>query len=294
MHFLLATSWLDPIVNVVYTIISFIDRVIPGHNWGWALVIFALLFKLVAWPLNTAQFKGMMNMQKIAPKLKALQEKYAKSDPQKYQQETMALYKESGANPMAGCWPMLVQWPVIISVYYAVIQHEDALKGQSWLWIGSSMSAHAPQIFGVPLFGASLAGPDLVLLVLYMISMYLYSRYATMASPDPAMANQQKIMAIMSPVLLGVFGLKYHWPSAMVLYWFAYNAFTMAQQFYLLGKYHQPLSVLDNEHAVTELATSGAMQKAMTSANGVKNVSKSTAAPSYGASKSKKRKGAKK
>ncbi|HEY8296398.1 MAG TPA: membrane protein insertase YidC [Candidatus Baltobacteraceae bacterium] len=295
MHLFLGFSNpLIPVVNVVYAIISFIHAYLPGHNWGWSLVIFALLFKLAAWKLNVMQFNGMMNMQKIGPKLKALQTKYGKSDPQKYQQETMALYKESGANPMAGCWPMLIQYPVILSVYYAVIAHREVLNGQKWLWVGSAASAHSPHLFGVNVLATSLAAPDAILLVLYMISMYLYSRYATMASPDPAMANQQKIMAIMSPVLLGVFGFKYQWPSAMVLYWFAYNAFTMAQQFYLLRKYHQPLSMLDNEHAVTELATDGAMQKALVAnANGSKNGSKSGAAVN-GANKNKKRKGAKK
>jgi YidC/Oxa1 family membrane protein insertase len=282
---------LIPVTDAVFAIINFIHTYLPGHNWGWSLVIFALVFKLIAWQLNVTQFKGMMNMQKIGPKLKALQTKYGKSDPQKYQQETMALYKESGANPMAGCWPMLVQYPVIISVYYAVIQHRDLLTGQSWLWVGSALSAHVPKLWGVPVLGPSLAQPDLILLVLYMISMYLYSRYATMASPDPSMANQQKIMAIMSPVLLGIFGFKYGWPSAMVLYWFAYNAFTMAQQFYLLRKYHQPLAVLDNEHAVTELA---AAPKALASVNGAKNVTKGNGVVQNGAGKNKKRKGAKK
>ncbi len=288
MHLSLAfANPLLPVINAVYAIISFIHQYLPGHNWGWSLVVFALLFKLAAWKLNVTQFVGMVNMQKIAPKLKQLQAQYGKSDPQKYQQETMALYKSSGANPMAGCWPMLVQYPVIISVYYAVINpaHRQLLDGQSWLWVGSAASAHSPQLWGVSLFAASLAKPDLILIVLYMISMYFFSRYATMASPDPAMANQQKLMAIMSPVLIGFFAFRAQWPSAMVLYWFAYNAFTMAQQFYLLRKYHQPLAILDNEHAVTELSTNGATQKAIPANNG---------AARNGASKSKKRKGAKK
>ena len=255
MHVLLATSWLDPIVHAVAAIIGGIDGVI--HNRGWSLVIFALGLKLIFWPLNTKQFMAMINMQKLAPQLKRLQAKYGKSDPQRYQQETMELYKKHGANPLAGCWPMLVQYPFIISVYYAVTQPEyrTLYEGQHWLWIGSALTQHLPNLpmWKTPILASSLAVPDLALLIGYMISMYLFSRYATMPSTDPQQASTQKMMAFISPIMLGYMGFQFKWPSAMVLYWFSYNIFTMGQQFYLLKKHHQPLSALDNEHAITDI-----------------------------------------
>lgn len=246
----MATSWLDPIVNAIWYVIAAIDK--PIHSLGWSLVILALAIKVLFWGLNTAQFKAMINMQKVAPKMKALQTKYSKEDPQRYQQEMSKLYKEEGVNPLAGCWPMLVQYPVIISVYYAVLQHKALFEHENWGWIGTAVSQHSPQVFGVGLLAANLAAPDTVLIVLYAISMYFYSRYATMPASDPQQAQTQKMMAILSPLMLGFFGFKFHWPSAMVLYWFAYNVFTMAQQFYLLRKFHQPFAALDSEHAVTE------------------------------------------
>jgi YidC/Oxa1 family membrane protein insertase len=266
LHLLLAASWLDPIVGVIATIVGAINTV--THSLGWSLVILAALLKLLFWPLNTKQFKTMLAMQKIAPKLKVLQERYAKKDPQRYQQETMALYKQSGANPAAGCWPLLLQYPVIISVYYAVMNHKDMYSHEGWTWIGSRMAETSPMLFGVHVLGSSLASPDLVLLVLYMISMYFFSRYGTVPSTDPQQAATQKMMAIISPVMLGFLGVKYQWPSAMVLYWFSFNVFTMLQQFYLLRRYHAPLSVLDNEHAITELspATDGETKSAKTAA----------------------------
>jgi YidC/Oxa1 family membrane protein insertase len=207
----------------------------------------------------------MIKMQALAPQIKRLQEKYGKSDPQRYQQETMELYKKNGANPLAGCWPMLVQYPFIISVYYAVIEKKQLYTNEHWLWIGTALTQHLPvlPVWKAPLLAASLAAPDLVLLVLYMISMYLFSRYATMPSTDPQQAQTQKMMAWFSPIMLGYFGFQWKWPSAMVLYWFSYNVFTMAQQFYLLRKYHQPLSVLDNEHAITDISDDGKSQKAV-------------------------------
>lgn len=285
MHLILATSWIEPIVGFIATIVGAINSVV--HSLGWSLVILAALLKLVFWPLNTKQFKTMLAMQKIAPKLKVLQERYAKKDPQKYQQETMALYKQSGANPASGCWPLLLQYPIIISVYYAVLNHKPVYSHEGWTWIGTSVAQSSPMLFGVHVLGANLAVPDLVLLVLYMISMYFFSRYGTVPSTDPQQAQTQKMMAIISPLMLGFLGTKYQWPSAMVLYWFSFNVFTMAQQFYLLKRYHQPLSMLDNEHVVTDVAVvdAGGSAKA-----GIAPTNGSTRAKGIG----KKKKGAKK
>ena len=275
MHVLLAANFLDPLTNGVAWVIGIIDTVV--HNRGWSLVLFALGLKLLFWPLNVKQFMAMIKMQELGPQLKALQarnkqkeeqiKRRSKDDAkqkadllenqQAMQRETMELYRKNGANPLAGCWPMLVQYPFLICVYYAVTlkQYRPLYEGQHWVWIGSSITQHMPvlPIWKAPLLAASLGAPDLVLLVLYMISMYLFSRYATMPSTDPQQAQTQKMMAIVSPLMLGYMGFQFKWPSAMVLYWFSFNVFTMAQQFYLLKRAHKPLSVLDNEHAVTDI-----------------------------------------
>jgi YidC/Oxa1 family membrane protein insertase len=250
LHFLLAASWLDPIVNALWTVVSAIDG--PVKNYGWSLIVLAALIRLVFWPLNTAQFKAFLNMQKIAPQLKRMQTRY-KEDPQRLQQETMALYREHKVNPLAGCWPMLVQYPVIISVYYVVLNHKDLFENQTWGWIGSAISTAAAKmtLFGQPVVAASLAHADLLLIVLYALSMYLSVRYVSMPATDPQQAQTQRMMAVISPLMLGFLGWRYQWPSAMVLYWFAYNVFTMAQQFYLLRRYHQPLALIDSEHVIT-------------------------------------------
>lgn len=272
MHLLLAASWLDPIVNFLSAIVWGIDK--PINNLGWSLVILAALIRLLFWPLNTAQFKAFLAMQKIAPLIKRVQERY-KDDKQKQQQETMALYKEHKVNPAAGCLPLLVQYPVIISVYYVVMNHKALFANQGWLWIGSSITqlASEPAMFGARIFAQSLAQPDLVLILLYALSMYLSVRYVSMPATDPQQAQTQRMMAVVSPVMLGFLGWKYHWPSAMVLYWFAYNIFTMAQQFYLLRRYHQPLALIDSEHVITADAGGGSAKAAATpsapSGNGV-------------------------
>ena len=250
MHLLLGANWLlDPIVNGMSYLIGVING--PVHNLGLSLVILAALFRLVFWGLNAKQFKSMMAMQKIAPQMKKLQERY-KNDQPKLQQETMALYKEAGANPLTGCLPMLIQYPFIISVFYMVLQHKSDYENQSFLWVGSAMAAHSPQLFGVNVIGASLAHPDVILLVLYAVSMYISVRFGSMPATDPQQAQTQRMMAVMSPLMLGFFGFKYGWPSAMVLYWLSSNIFQMAQQFYMLRKFHEPLSFLDSGHVITD------------------------------------------
>lgn len=247
---ILATSWLDPIVHGLGWLVNLINT--PIHNLGVSLVILAALIRLVFWPLNTKQFKSMMAMQKLAPKIKALQTKY-KGDQQKLQSETMAMYKEAGANPLSGCLPLIVQYPFIISVFYLVINNKAPYENEHFLWIGSWLSQHSPTLFGVQVFGASLAHVDLILLALYAASMYISVRFGSMPATDPQQAQTQKMMAIMSPLMLTFIGFKYQWPSALLLYWFSSNLFQMGQQIYLLRRYHEPLAFIDSAHAITDV-----------------------------------------
>ena len=247
---LLATNWfLDPIVKAMSQIVWTIDK--PVHNLGWSLIVLAALIRIVFLPLNAAQFKSMLKMQRIAPQIKKLQAKF-KDDNARLQQETMALYRQQGVNPLAGCWPMLVQYPFIISVYYVVMNNKTHFENQTWVWIGSHLSTLYPNILAT-----SLAHSDVVLLVLYAASMYFSVRFGSMPATDPQQAQTQRLMSFVSPLMLGFFGWKYHWPSAMVLYWFAYNVFTMAQTFYMLRRYHEPLSFADSAHVFEDTSAAG-------------------------------------
>jgi YidC/Oxa1 family membrane protein insertase len=203
-------------------------------------------------PLAQQQFKSMAEMQKVQPLLKALQVQY-KGKPQELQAATMALYKEHGVNPLAGCFPMLIQLPILLGLFYAIQQHVGCdpaqwtgkvckIAGQSlppgdfwpahFLWIGSPLSLHYPQIFAI-----SLATLDMPLFILYIVSMYISVRYGSPPSSDPQQAQTQKIMAIMSPAMIAYFGWRYHWASALLIYWLTLNVLTMAQQFYMYRRY---------------------------------------------------------
>jgi YidC/Oxa1 family membrane protein insertase len=197
-------------------------------------VALAALIKAAMWPLNVMQFKSMLAMQELSPKLKALQAKYG-NDREKLNEQTMALYKDKGVNPLAGCFPLLLQLPVLYSVFYAITADKDAFAKEGWLWIGSSLAAMVPN----HLLGASLASADYLLLGIYVVSMYFSVRFTSPPSADPQVAQQQRIMAFVSPAMIGFIGIKYAWPSGLIVYWLSFNVFTMAQQLYMINKYHR-------------------------------------------------------
>jgi len=226
VHVFLALAFPDllkPIVDVMTVILQQINGV--THSYAASLLIFALLITLVLWPLRRQQYKSMAEMQALAPHLKRLQQRY-KSDPQKLQQEQMALYKEHGVNPMAGCLPLLIQMPILFSLYRAILSNEHAFGSAHFLWVGSPLSKDFPKILAT-----SLAAPDMVLLAMYVISMYFTVRFSSPVT-DPQQAQQQKIMALISPLMIAFIGRG--WPSALILYWLAYNVFSTGQQIYLM------------------------------------------------------------
>jgi len=228
----LAFNPLQPIITALTWVLDYIHHFIP--SLGWSLIVFAGLVRLAFWPLASMQFKSMAEMQKVQPLLKALQAKY-KGEPQKLQQEQMALYKEHGVNPFASCLPLLLQMPILFSLYWAIIARSDQFKSEHFLWIGSAVGEHLPKVGGAAIIAANLFAPDYIFLALYVISMYFSVRFGSPPSTDPQAAQTQKIMSFMSPVFIAWFG--HNWSSALIVYWFAANLFTMAQQVYFFRKF---------------------------------------------------------
>lgn len=245
MELVLGTNFLlDPIVAFLSTVLTTITSV--THNFGLSLIVLAVLVKLVFWPLNTMQFSSISRMQALQPKMKALQAKF-KGDPKKLQQEQMALYKEAGVNPFASCLPLLLQLPILYSVYFAINSRCNDFHQTSFMWIGSALAKATPMIGqftykcqGVELhlktqvLASSLLLPDYFLLALYVVSMYFSVRLSSPAM-DAQQAQQQKIMALVSPVMIAFIGR--FWPSALILYWLTFNVLTMGQQFWLMRRF---------------------------------------------------------
>ena len=185
-------------------------------NWGWAIVLFTLLVKLVLFPLS---YKGMMSMQKLkdlAPRMKEIKERYGK-DPAKMNAQMMELYKKHGANPMGGCLPMLLQIPVFFSLY-RVLLNADELQGAPWiLWITD----------------LSHKDPYFILPILMGATMFLQQQITPNTMTDPM---QQKIFKWF-PVLMTFFFLTF--PAGLVLYWLTNNILSIAQQVYINRAYEK-------------------------------------------------------
>ena len=227
--FLAANIFFDPLVHALGQVLTTIHLVIPSY--GWALIALAFVVRLAMWPLSDMQFRSMAEMQKVQPLVKQLQAKF-KNDPQALNAATMALYKEHKVNPLAGCVPMLIQFPILIGLYWAIQGQIPSFTHEHWLWIGSSLSQQFPQVFA-----QSLAVPDIFLLCLYVVSMYFTVRYGSPPSSDPQQAQTQKLMAFISPAMIAFFGFKYRWASALYIYWLATNIFTVAQQYLMFRRY---------------------------------------------------------
>jgi len=178
-------------------------------NWGWSIIVFIFLVKVILYPLS---YKGMVSMAKLkelAPKIKELQAKY-KGDSQKLQIHMMELYKKHGANPMGGCFPILVQIPIFFAIYRVLVNSIE-LRGSHWLYI-QDLSAMDPYFILPILMGAS---------------MFLQQRMTPSNFADP---TQERIMKYL-PVIFTIFFIKF--PSGLVLYWFANNILSIIQQFFV-------------------------------------------------------------
>ncbi len=207
-------GWFTFLAKPFFAVMLWINNYVV--NWGWTIILFTLLVKLVLFPLS---YKGMMSMNKmrdLAPKMKELKEKYGK-DPQKMNQQMMELYRKHGANPMGGCLPMLLQIPVFFALY-RVLLNADELQGAPWIgWITD----------------LSDKDPYFILPILMGISMYFQQKITPNTMTDPL---QKKIFQWF-PAIMTLFFLTF--PSGLVLYWLTNNILSIAQQYYINHAYEK-------------------------------------------------------
>jgi len=232
---------LTPLIGLLHGLISYVNGF--EHSYGWTMVTIAVIVKLIFWPLNERSIKAMHKTQQMAPKISALKSEF-KGSPAELNVATMALYKAEGTNPLFGCLPMLAQLPIIIGLFWAISADKATFATQSWLWIGSPFAAKFPG----HVFATSLAGLDFALLALYVASMFLSVRMTNIA-PDPQARQQQQLMSLLSPAMTAFFGIRYAWPSALLIYWLVSNLIAIFQQVFVTRK----LNLASNKvHSMTK------------------------------------------
>lgn len=219
-------GWFTFIAKPVFAMLQYLHNYIG--NWGWTIVVLTILVKLILFPLSHKGMVSMNRLKELAPKIKAIQEKYGK-DKQKASMHMMELYQKEGANPMGGCLPLLLQIPIFFAIY-RVLLNAIELKGAEWiLWIDDLAEMD----------------PYFILPIIMGATMYLQQRITPNTMTDPV---QQKMFQWL-PVVFTVFFLWF--PAGLVLYWAVNNIFTVAHQYYI-NKVFEEAKVQREEHKQQE------------------------------------------
>ena len=186
----------------------------PKYSYGLAVILLALLFRLLLFPFTKKQVKAMADMQRVKPLVDEANRKF-KGDKERLNKEVMAIYQREGVNPLAGCLPLLVQLPVIFILYKAIRLYNFQFTHASFLWV------------------KKLSEPDMPLLIIYVISMAI-TQFYTSFSTDSEQRKQNMMMAIMMPAMLAYF---FYWfPAAFILFWIALNLAMSYQQIMVARK----------------------------------------------------------
>jgi len=254
------TLFLAPIINLLVIILQGIEAFkLPGAL-GWAIILLTLVIRLLIWPLMSSQMKSLKKMSELKPLLDKLKEKH-KGDKQAFAASQMALYKEHGVNPAAGCLPTLIQLPILIALYqsiFAFFEGQNGLDKINNLLYSSSWKLNTPP--DLNFLGVNIAlkpsdftheGAFLLLVpILAGVSQFIQSK---MMSPTPVkpypsdspkekkekaaqedtMAMVQSQMMYLMPLMVGYFAFQF--PVALSLYWITLTILGIIQQYYISG-----------------------------------------------------------
>ena len=210
-------GWLTIIATPLFWSLTQIQSLV--HNWGAAIIILTVLIKLLFFPLSAASYRSMARMRIVAPKLEKIKQQYS-DDREKLNRAMMELYKTEKINPLGGCLPMIIQIPVFISLYWAILSSVEL--------------RHAPFIGWIT--DLSSADPYYVLPAIMGISMFIQSKLSP-APPDPLQAKLMQLMPIIFSVVFFFF------PAGLVLYSVVNNILSITQQWYITRKQETGQSV---------------------------------------------------
>jgi YidC/Oxa1 family membrane protein insertase len=210
----------DIIAVILLNILKSIYNLV--HNWGIAIILLSILIYILLYPLSLRQMKSMKEMQAIQPEIEKLRIQY-KENPQKLNKEIMELYKIHKINPFSGCLPLILQLPIFIALYQALIR-TVSLKGASFLWIKDL--SEPDQLFTITVSFPVIGNHINILPILMAVTMFFQQKFSM--APTRGSSEQQKIMTILFPIMFGF--IFYNMPSGLVLYWFTNSIFMLAYQ----------------------------------------------------------------
>jgi YidC/Oxa1 family membrane protein insertase len=215
LHALVNFGWFEFIADPLFHALKWLHSYIP--NWGWAIIVLTLVVNTLLFPLRISSYKTTLKMQRVAPEIKQIQEKYKKysmRDPRKAEmnKEVMAIYQREGINPVGGCFQMFLQMPIWFGLNTA-LRGAIELRHAGWLWITDLASKD----------------PFYILPVVVGVSMYLVSKMTPMTSTDP----QQQMMMKFMPISMAVMFVIFPFSSGLALYILTSSVVGIGQQWYL-------------------------------------------------------------
>jgi YidC/Oxa1 family membrane protein insertase len=258
----LFNSFRDALYHVLKFFQDLTEPMLGSQSYWFSIVLLTIAVRILLIPLTVKQVRSTRVMSELAPEIKKLQAKH-KNDRQKLNEEMMALYKERGFNPMAGCWPLLAQMPFFFALYQVI--YARSIAGESNVLLGKTF-------FGVPLeqhwlvldgWDKLLSAAGLTILVLtttmalttYISQRQLMSKQAAQVNPQ-----QQMIMKIM-PLMFFVFAVNV--PLAVIIYWVTTNFWSVGQQFILLRNAPAPAAAVDGTATAPALTENGEPRKGL-------------------------------
>jgi YidC/Oxa1 family membrane protein insertase len=251
----------SPLISLFESIMVFIHAHLVGGSWGLAIVGLTVLVRAILVPITFRQLKSMQEMQRLAPQMKEIKDKYAE-DKQRQQQEIMKFYKENKINPLASCLPFALQLPVFISLFYMLrtdlkfdicgpqLREYYSRELHKPITSNSQIPEKAVHVMGhtvpglaetgcnvvypgsakflfIPDITAKATGAVLIVLIALYIASQIISTLISTASADP---NQRRMMLVL-PLVIVAFLFRY--PAGLLVYWITTNCWTIAQQYFI-------------------------------------------------------------
>ncbi|MDR0670608.1 MAG: membrane protein insertase YidC [Treponema sp.] len=244
-------GFLAPLETILKVLLTFFNRIV--HNYGIAIILLTLLVKVILFPLTKKGSESTLRMQALTPKIKEIQEKY-KDNSQKMNMAMAELYKKEGYNPLSGCLPMLLQFPIFLAMYNLFNNHFD-LRGAMFIpgWIPDLSVPES--VFHFDNLSLPVLGSDIRLLpFIYVASQLLYGKVTQ--TPDQQGNSQMKIMLYALPIIF--FFVLYDVPSGLLVYWIMSNILTMVQQLTINKYLAQRRAELAAGQGATHSAKTGA------------------------------------
>lgn len=245
-----------PFINILVVLYS----LIPGHDFGIAVIVFTVLIRLALWPFASKALHGQKAMQEIQPEVEKLKKKYKKNSTE-FNKAVMELYKEKEVNPFGSCLPSLIQMPFLFGMFYTFMKFKNpafiALGNpsgiQSFLYLPVKNLSFVKNLFAsqavikTTFLGIlDLAKPSVVVALIAAATQFVQTK---MMTPQKSQDQSQKAMSQMTylfPGLTFVFGLRF--PAALPLYWAVQSGFAVFQQYLVM---HRDVSFLEHLKSVT-------------------------------------------